>query len=171
MTNLKRNTSALLVVLGLLMLGLLTGCGVNQIEPKETEVEVEEPTVEVEETEVALEDRGVAASDIYTPEVLAAFRKTCDTFENKPENVRAMQKKIAIEDWTENGVTDWDMVDYIIEKQMENYHWFLSEVNRTDFDGTVNEEIIIMSLATWSYDFEMIKYDYEKQVTAYLKVN
>jgi hypothetical protein len=82
-----------------------------------------------------------------------------------------MQKKIAIEDWTENGVTDWDMVDYIIENQMEEYNWFLSEVNRSDFDGTVNEEIMIMALATWTYDFEMVRYDYEEQVTAYLKVN
>jgi hypothetical protein len=81
MTNLKRSTSILLIVLGLLVLGLFVGCGASQIEPEETKVNVEDNKTVIQETE----DKPVAASDVYTPEVLEAFRHTCDTFENRPE--------------------------------------------------------------------------------------
>lgn len=55
--------------------------------------------------------------------------------------------------------TDYEMVRYTLDNQMEAYEWLVEQTEHVD--------IMHESVAKWGSDYEMVKYDYENQVEAF----
>ncbi len=84
-----------------------------------------------------------------------------DTSASKANNtdIYSILKKNASEKWG----TDYEMVQYTYNNQVEAYNWVVAQ--------TKYPEIMAEAKNKWGNDFEMVKYNYENQVDAYEWVN
>lgn len=73
--------------------------------------------------------------------------------------VRAEAEKIARAYADKEWGTDYEMVKYTFDNQMEAYDWLVSQTEHRDImEGAIRE---------WGTDYEMVKYTYNNQVEAY----
>lgn len=166
----KKFASALIVMLAAVVIMALVA---NPVEKS--------PTAEKAETSVQQEEKispppatnqAISKSDeAEKQELLTVFRDVNDDIKTKTARVKQIIKQNAIEKWTESGVTDWEMVDYVCEKQEDALSEYLSLVRHSDFEGTINEELLMAAFLDWNFDFEMVMYVYENQMDAWEKRN
>lgn len=74
-------------------------------------------------------------------------------------DIYSILKKNASEKWG----TDYEMVQYTYNNQVEAYNWVVAQEKYL--------EIMAKAKNKWGNDFEMVKYNYENQVEAYEWVN
>jgi len=72
---------------------------------------------------------------------------------------RSEAKEIVTENAKEKWESDYEMVEYTINNQMDAYDWLVKRTKYID--------ILINAKDKWIYDYEMVKYEYENQVEAY----
>jgi hypothetical protein len=71
------------------------------------------------------------------------------------EEALAIVKENAEQKWD----TDYSMVKYEIDKQMQAYDWLVKQTDNLDIMRKAEQK--------WDTDYSMIKYEYEKQLEAY----
>ncbi len=102
---------------------------------------------------------------------IAEYGSMLKTIVGNPTAVKSELKKLAKEKWTKDGTTKWSMVEYEYDLQCEAFGEVSALVNRSDFKGTVNEEILINAANKWGFKFSMVMYEYELQMEAYNNFN
>jgi len=112
------------------------------LESKETVTEVNKEVVE-EKQEITIQ-----------PQPTESETKENNIFISREEALAIVKEK-AGQDWD----TDYSMVKYEIDKQMEAYDWLVKQVDHLD--------IMRKAKQAWDTDYSMVKYEYEKQVEAY----
>lgn len=81
--------------------------------------------------------------------------KCYEIYKNK-SSVESQIKKDAKEKWG----TEYDMVKWEQDKQLECYHNILNNIEKMD------QDILNQAIKKWDYDFGMIVWEYNKQVNA-----
>ena len=71
------------------------------------------------------------------------------------ENILTILKENASSKWG----TDYEMVQYEYNNQVQAYDWVISQTKYSD--------IMAKAKAKWGYDYEMVKYEYNNQAAAY----
>jgi len=79
------------------------------------------------------------------------------------DKMKTVIKGKAQEEWG----TDYNMVKYEYDKQLEAYVLVMEIVNHPDLEGTVNEVLMDEALNEWGLDFNMVMYEYDKQLEAW----
>jgi len=64
-------------------------------------------------------------------------------------------KKNALEKWK----TDYEMVNYEVNKQTDAYDWIIKQTEYPDIMKKAKQK--------WGNDYEMVQYEYEKQIESY----
>jgi hypothetical protein len=149
--NNKRNvyiTSCLIIIF--IVVGAFSGCAnssdVNTSEPHSSQKIVQE-------SEPNLPD--VQEEDEF--EFLKLMRDTSS------DKIKAAIKSQAQEDWG----SDYDMVKYEYDKQLEAYEKIMYIVNHSGLAGTIDEILMEDALNKWGLDFDMVMYEYDKQLEAW----
>jgi len=167
--------TAFIVILGLALLGVAVTGGYVQEgsgSPEKTPSEIRREEMEARDSGSSPPATTTMSSDQPSiEEPLEKFRGFNVTIMENRAKVEQVIENDAIDKWTKGGITDWEMVDYTCENQEEALDEYLSIVKRSDFEGTINEEILMVAFVDWPFDFEMIMYTYENQMEAYRKRN
>lgn len=98
-------------------------------------------------------DGGAQKSDLTTNDGHQSSPNQ-DTQESR-EDVLALLRTNASEKWK----TDYTMVKWEFDKQVEAYDWVMSQTSYPD--------IVLSAKAKWRPDYNMVKWEYRKQVEAY----
>lgn len=142
------------LIIILILVGIIGGCANNS----------QANSLDTSSSQEAVQENEVSVSDVKEEEEFEFLKLMRDTSSDK---MKAVIKGEAQEEWG----TDYDMVKYEYDKQLEAYELVMAVVNHPDLEGTINEVLMEEALNDWGLDFDMVMYEYDKQLEAWQELN